>query len=271
MSAWDLYTDRMTVRGTTKRETAYRRETMFLGTKVPDSLSFHTATIFKSDYGYNINSDEMRAHAIEQNVAIINSDNLNEKTILSMPGEDIEHGSLVEWMDNYWLVTERDANTTLYTRAKLLQCNYLLRWVSEDHRICEQWCVVEDGTKYLTGEMEDRWFITTRGDSRIAVTIARNALTVRFGRANRFLIDDPASPNMMAYTLSKPMKLGENYNGNGIFKFVMQEVVSTDDDNQELRIADYYKHFPKDVTVDPYSPEVINPDVTLDNGRKVWL
>ena len=72
-----------------------------------------------------------------------------------MPGETIKHGSLVHWMDQYWLVVEKDYNTTLYTRAKLQQCNYLLRWVSEDAVIHEQWCIVEDGTKYLTGELED--------------------------------------------------------------------------------------------------------------------
>lgn len=76
---------------------------------------------------------------------------------------------------------------------------------------------------------------------------------------------------MMAYTLSKPFKLGGSYNGEGVYKFVLQEVQSTDDDNQALRIADYYKYYPKDVTVDVGSPEIINPDVTNENGRKVWL
>ena len=84
---------------------------------------------------------------IAQTVAIINSDNLDEKTILSLPGEDIKHGGLVEWMDNHWLVIEKDANRTLYTKAKLHQCNYILKWVSENDVIQERWCYVEDGTK----------------------------------------------------------------------------------------------------------------------------
>ena len=64
-----------------------------------------------------------------------------------MPGEDIEHGGLIRWADNYWLVTERDANNNVYARAKMIQCNYLLKWVSDDDKIYEQWCIVEDGTK----------------------------------------------------------------------------------------------------------------------------
>lgn len=79
---------------------------------------------------------------------IINSDNLNEKMIFSLPEETFRCGGLVEWMGNHWLITEKDANDELYTRGKLLQCNYELRWVDPDDKtICSQWCVIEDGTK----------------------------------------------------------------------------------------------------------------------------
>ena len=132
MGVWDIYDARMNVvRGGSLQNTYKQREIRAINAHLPNSLSYTTVTI-----------DD-----VEQNVAIINSDNLNEKTIISMPGEDIRHGGLVHWMDNYWLVTERDANTTIYTRGKLLQCNYLLKWVTEDAVIHEQWCCVEDGTK----------------------------------------------------------------------------------------------------------------------------
>ena len=155
MGVWDTYESRNGVRGLTKREAQLKREIHSIYRKLPDSLSYQHVVMYDSEHGYNIDSEEMAEYAAKRRVAIINSDNLNEKTIIAMPGEDIEHGSLVHWMDNYWLVTERDANTTVYTRAKLLQCNYLVKWVSDEDKICEQWCVIEDGTKYLTGEYED--------------------------------------------------------------------------------------------------------------------
>ena len=246
----------MEVYGTTPREASLKHEVSILQRRTKDNLSFQTVTIDN----------------IEQNVSIINSDNLNEKTIISLPGEDITHGGLVHWMDNYWLVTERDANSTVYTKCKMIQCNYLLKWVSEDDVIHEQWCIIEDGTKYLTGEDEDRQFIVTRGDSRIAMTIARNEYTVKFSRNNRFLIDDPDSEIKLAYILSKPLKLGGTYNNKGVFKFVLQEVTATDDDNKELGIADYYKHFPKEMEVADGDGVVIDTDNTSkDTGRAVWL
>lgn len=261
MGAWDTYERRMGVRGITRRDAHLIREIQTINQHLPDSLSYTTAVIYAPDYGWNITEEEVAEHAVTQNIAIINSDNLNEKMIMAMPGDEIENGSLIHWMDQYWLVTEQDANNTIYRRSKMVQCNHLLRWVSKDDEICEQWCIVEDGTKYLTGEYEDRNFIVTRGDSRISVQLARNRETVRLDRTNRFLIDDEDTPHPLAYLLTKPLKLGA-YQGKGCFKFVLQEVTETDDDNVPLRIADYFKHALKEEPIDP------KPDV---NGKKVWL
>lgn len=120
-------------------------------------------------------------------------------------------------------------------------------------------------TTDLTGEYEDRNFVVTRGDSRIAVTIARNEYTAKLGRTFRFIIDDPGSVQPLAYALTKPLKLGWTFNDQGVFKFVLQEVNTTDDDNLELRIADYYKHFPRDEADVPNAPDESRP------GKKVWL
>lgn len=248
-NAWDAYIARVNQRGGSKVGSDKVKFIHNNGVYLPRNLSYTDVTI-----------DD-----VAQNVAIINSDNLNEKKILSMPGEDIRHGGLVHWMDNYWLVTERDANTTLYTRAKLEQCNYLLRWVSEDGIIHEQWCIVEDGTKYLTGEMEDRLFIVTRGDSRIAITIARNSDTAKLNRETRLIVDDPESPKPLAYMLTKPLKMGHSFNNDGCYKFVLQEVTATGDDNFELRIADYYKYYPKGGVTDD------GEDKYTEYGKKAWL
>lgn len=131
MSVWDTYKARIEARGDTKRKTVFRRELHFLESNLRDSLSYHQVNI----------------DGAPQEVAIINSDNLNEKKMLSFPGDDIRCGSLVEWEENYWLVVEKDADNEVYTRTKLLQCNHLLKWVDDENIIREQWCVIEDGTK----------------------------------------------------------------------------------------------------------------------------
>ena len=255
MSTWNMYEARINAIGPTRREATLKREYRFLTTKLPSNLSYQTVSI----------------DSVSQNVAIINTDNLDEKFIFSMPGENITHGGLVEWEDNYWLVTERDAADEVYTRAKMIQCNYLLRWVDSDAVIHEQWCIIEDGTKYLTGQYEDRDFIVTRGDSRLGMIIAKNEFTTKMKRGCRFLIDDADSELMLAYELTKPFKLGSVFNGAGVFKFVLQEVNTTDDDNQDLRIADYYKYFPRQELDATTSDTEIDPNKTTENGKKVWL
>ncbi len=70
---------------------------------------------------------------------------------------------------------------------------------------------------------------------------------------------------MLAYGLTKPLKLGGVFNGDGVYKFVLQEINTTDLDNQELRIADYYKYFPEE------APTIEPPPGGDVDGRKVWL
>lgn len=227
--AWKIYQDRINAHGVSMREAAKKREIRFLNSKTACNLSYFTAII----------------NGHEQQVSILSSDNLNEKTIISMPGETIACGAMIDWADNHWIVTEKDAAAELYTKCKMEQCNHLLKWVDKDAVIHEQWCIIDDGTKYMTGDLEDRDFITTRGDARISMTISKNADTVKFGRESRFLIDDYDSEEKLSYSLSKPLRVGWHYNNEGIYVFVLKEANSTDDDNMELGIANYYKYFPK--------------------------
>ena len=131
MDTWETYTMRVGDLGGTARNASFLQERDMLTHMIKASLSYHKVLI----------------DGVPQKVAIINSDNLNEKKIFSMPGETLRCGGLVEWMNNRWLITELDANDEVYTRAKLLQCNHLLKWVSKDGVIHQQWSVVEDGTK----------------------------------------------------------------------------------------------------------------------------
>ena len=250
MSAWKTYTERLNAHGSTKRNATLLREHIRLNTKLQDSLSYQVVSI----------------NNVSMNVAIIDSDNLDEKIMYSLPGETFNAGEIVEWADHHWLITEKDAAVEVQTRVKLVQCNYLLKWIDDSDIIHEQWCVVEDGTKYMSGEYEDRDFVVTRGDSRIAITIGRNVDTVKFDREHRFLVDDPLSLKKNAYLLTKPMKAGKTYNNQGVFTFVLSETMSTDMDNFELSIADYYSHFP--LENDNNNQE----DNSSSNiGKEVWL
>lgn len=232
MGVWDEYNNRIISKGRTKRNAALSREKQFIYRHLKDNLSYHDCIV----------------DGRERIAAIINTDNFDKKTIISMPDEDLRHGALVEWMDNKWLIIERDANTTIYTKCVMQQCNYFLKWIDPDGKICGQWAIVSDGTKYLTGELEDRDFIITRGDTRLSVILSRTEDALRLDRTTRFIIDDPDCHEHLAYVLTKPLRMGSVYNSNGVFAFVMQECQTTDNDNLDLLVADYYKYYPHEIS-----------------------
>lgn len=253
MSVWDSYFRSSTPDASAQRDNILAREKRTLRQKMPQSLSFHRGVIIDGQ---------------QRDLSIINSDNLDTKTLLSLPDEDLPHGGLVEWMNNRWLIIEKDANNEVYTRCKMRQCNYLLRWVNQSGMIVERWCIIEDGTKYLTGEYGDNHFILTRGDSRISMIIARDSETIQLERDNRFLIDDYESHTPLAYRLTKPFKMGGSYNENGVLSFVLAECNAEDDDNFDLHIADYYKYFPRPENETPVLPPDDEEEIT---GKKVWF
>ena len=104
--------------------------------------------------------------------------------------------------------------------------------------------------------------MVTRGDSRIAITLAKNEYSVKLDRTSRFLIDDPDSPLKLSYQLTKPIKMNNVFENVGVFKFVLQEVNSTIYDDMENGIADYYKYHLDEM---PNLPDPTAPD------RRGWL
>lgn len=256
MNVWSAYQHRVSGGAVGERQAVLKREQDWLLRKLPSHLSYHIATV----------------NGVEQELAIINSDDLTLKTICSLPRETFEGGSTVFWEDNYWIITAVDANREVYTRGQMTQCNYLLRWIAADGRVIERNCIISDGTKYLTGETVSSYNENGMavGDTRIALTLPRDEYTVKLNRTYRFLIDDYDSDDVLAYRISKPYKIGGVYNGHGAMTFMMTEVNTEEDDNLELHIADYYKYFPREDGTVPDGHAKERP-VAHEDGKKVWL
>lgn len=220
MSVWESYIKRISQTGN-KRDALVEQSKHSIAQMSHDSLSCHRVKI----------DNEW------QDVLITHRQATNEKCICSIPGEHLVHGGLVDFAKAKWLITELDADNEIYDRGLMLRCNYLLRWIGSDGNLKEKWCIVEDGTKYLIGEYsEDMMAI---GDARIALTIRKDGDTSELCRGARFLVDDSDTDKPLAYQITKPNKLFNVYDGKGVFKFILNEVQLTKEDNVELRIADY--------------------------------
>ena len=244
MSVWSTYEARLgasknTV-GDPKRSSALDHAQGRISRKITASLSYETV---------KVNGEDMQV-----SISDVTGD-FTTKKIFSLPGGALPHGELIEWENSRWLVTEVDAHHALYAEGVMRRCNYYLRWIDTSGNIISRWCVVEDGTKYLIGEKTGDMMAI--GDARIAVTIGKDKDTNKLGRGRRFLIDDMDSDEVLAYQITKPNKLFNVYNGKGVFRFILNEVNLTDDDNVEARIADYYSWKPR--------VEMPEPDTKIDD------
>lgn len=247
MGVWDAYEARLGISevGNPKRSSKLSRTREYLQRTLVSSLSYKDAVV----------------DGVPQNLAILDTEEFDIKTACAMPGEKLKHGGLVEWGETVWLVTEIDQSNGVYVRGKMQRCNYRLRWIDDKGNVISRWCIVEDGTKYLIGEKSGD--IMTVGDARIAVTIGKDSDTNKLVRGMRFLIDDQDSTQVLAYEITKPNKLYDVYDGEGVFRFILTEVNLTDNDNVALRIADYYSWRPKkdripsDVKTDDTVEEIV--------------
>jgi len=263
MATWDAYQARLESGGVTKRERAKKHTQSYISTKIKDSLSCHDVLI----------------NGVVQTVSILNQkEDMALKKICALPGDTLLHGGLVDFSNSKWLITELDANDEVYTSGMMNRCNYLLKWLNGEGNIIEKWCIVEDGTKYLIGEKsEDMMSI---GDARIAITIGKDSDTIELRRGKRFLVDDIDAGTPLAYQITKPNKLFNVYDGQGVFRFILNEVNMTDDDNVELRIADYYNWKPAEKLDNEHQDLDISLEDIIDSAsssqnqdddKEVWL
>ncbi len=122
----------------------------------------------------------------------------------------------------------------------------------------------------MTGELSDRLYIVKDPDTRIAVSIPRTEHTIKFNRQSRFLVSDPDVSTVQAFVLTKPLSVGNIYNGDGYLKFVMSEDNTTDYDNFELMIPDYYRYFPDgDGEYRPTIEETVPKDEKIERGSYI--
>lgn len=247
MDIFDAYNSRLGIAGDELRNISLNRTQEYIKRKLSSSLSYHS--ILMND--------------IEKQVSVTDTKEFNKKTICSLPGESLTHGATVDWEENKWLITEIDAHNEVYSKGTMQQCNHLLRWRDSSGQIIEKWSIVEDGTKYMIGEKQAD--IISIGDARIAVTVPKDKDTVKLRRGNRFLIDDPDTEEVIAYEITKSNRMFNTFKGEGIFRYIMKEVNVTDNDNLELRVADYYQP-PLNTSTDSH-PDVVDED----DGKKVWL
>lgn len=260
MSGWDIYEARMV----SERQAFLDHAKASIHRKLHSSLA-------RQDVLINGNP---------QTIAVINRPQLDEKRICALPDESLPHGGLVDFAGHHWLITELDVASEVYQRGLMRRCNYLLRFLNREGKVCERWCIIEDGTKYLIGEKTTS--MLTIADARIAVTVGADAETVALRRGKRFFIDADNADNPAVYQITKENHFFNTTSAGGVYRFILTEDVLTSNDHVGLRLADYASWKPEhDMDGDHIDPsatieEIVQKenekaDAPKDDAKEGWL
>lgn len=249
MNPWDTYFARINTMDSSNRDEIFLREKSRLRNRYRENLSLKTVKINGTD----------------RSLSILSSDSFDNKLVHTLPGESLSQGDMLLWDNEYWIVTQVDPEKDLYYRGTIRRCNYLLKWISDSGNIIEQWCVVDqNGESFSSGEKRGSGFDITVGDAKTLLIISCNEHTIKFDRKTRFLIDSYESGDVLAYRVVSPFRLFGGSNRSGVICLSISECNVEQTDNVELHIADYYKFFEKNSTLN-------KTDTDGDSTKKAWF
>ena len=232
---WNLYEQALTVQGDTRHDRVIAQTKRIISQRTPNSPGYKTVLI----------------DGVEQNVVITASTELYHKKINALPDGHIYAGSIVEWNNHHYIITETDTEDDIYQRGEMYKCNVYLKWQNSKGEIIGRYGFTEDISQFAAGTVAGKVMDSLQQVFKIAFPCDEE--TVKLRRDKRFLLDiDPTNPN--AYILTNRNVVSGNYvvgdvsaDGNSVFDgkdkviyITLSETQLSDKDNLELMIADYF-------------------------------
>ena len=217
---WDLYTKRLNINGSTKRERDLNKLQNDITSKSVDSLSYKTVFI----------------NNIERHLMIDKNTKLSTKSIKTLPNEKIDLGNLVVWNDINWLVTEIDLDDEVYTKGTISLCNWLFKWQDLSGNILTRNSVVLNASQYNSGVDENKTL--TLGSNQFMIYLPLDDDTLKLSYDKRVFIDNNYK---IPYKITRPDNVSTSYNGNGLICLIMSQDVLSDTDRPDLGLCNYFE------------------------------
>lgn len=176
-----------------------------------------------------------------QDLLIINdSQDIYTKKIKSRPDERFNCGDIIAWDSIYWLVTEINADTNLYTQGKMQQCNYIIKFQNKKTGDILSYPVIYKKTSAFINESKDIQLTIKDGKSTILIPFCKdvyNHLNVN----DRLIIDnrvDIDTPNV--FRIVNVDTTTKIYNGHGLIVLTLEDDEFNKDTDSIINwVADY--------------------------------
>lgn len=159
-------------------------------------------------------------------------------------------GDLIHWQSKWWICTHQQNIHDMFWNGVIERCNHLLKWKDSDGKIIERHCRAEDATKYTLGVTEQN-FNMLLPDTRRSVLIPFDEDTAKLLDGKRLLIDKKV-PEPKSYEITNVDRVTKMYGDNGIIILTCGSSQSSENDNVDLMIADYY------APTNKYTLEILN-------------
>ena len=229
---WTLYNASLTVKGDTRRDRAIFETKRSIKKRSVRSPAYKTVLI----------------DGEEQDVVITSSTEKYHKKINALPDESIHMGSIVEWNNSHFLITDTDVEDEIYQSGDMYRCNVYLKWQNEKGEIVGRYGYSEDISQFASGEVESKVMISI--EQVFVIKFPCDSETIKLRRDRRFLMDIVTDePN--AYILTGRNVISGNWTAgdisskefDGTDKVLILTFTQTqlsEKDNCELMIADYF-------------------------------
>lgn len=228
---YTAYESLLYVNGTSKRERLISNAKQNELGKYQDCLSYKQVLV----------------DGVPQTLEIISSTERFHKKISALPDEPLYAGSIIEWNDQYFLITETDTENEIHRRGDAYRCNIYLKWQNSKGEIVDCFGYSENISRFNSGVDGNK--ILAVAELTITVQIPCNEETIKLKRDKRFLIDlDYDSPEAFKLTgrnvitgNARPIdcknKVFDGRDKTITLTLTLSE--KSDRDNKELMIADY--------------------------------
>lgn len=187
--------------------------------------------------------------SVPRKVNIISSTVTTQKIFHTRPGEDFTIGSIMEWSNSHWLITERDAEDEITVRGKIQICQKEIVWQDVlTHDIVARWATVEK--PYYSNLKENNYIGYSTREFRVQMPF--DEYSERLDIDKRLMLEIINNePKTYRITSIDQMTGRIDYNNDqiGFLSFnIEQDLYNPETDNVNLMICDYIEPETSDQT-----------------------
>lgn len=250
---WDAYKERVCARGMTRRDRIIDAARKRIEDISVDSPSYQQCTV---------------NNTTSINLLIMGSDDLNKKKFKVMPSDAqyMHYGTVVEWNNAFWLVTELDFDDTVTKGGYMKFCNIELHFqVGDDSTIYKRWGVFDKGV-YSTNIAETN--VGQTGHLQRMIYLPLDDKTQFLHRDKRIATNKIPFPDghyeLQCYKILSADPIADSSNDGQLLTLAVGEgLFMPDADNVDEMVCDYVAPPPP---LDPDAPEDDDDDNASDEG-----